>query len=285
MFDDLRRARLSERWTAVAFGVSILAALGLAVVYSVGGQVQLEGDLLAVALGGIGIAIVVWAKNFMPSDEVTEERKPLASTEDEVAAFTSEYDRGGRTIARRGLLVKMGGGALAALAAALLFPIRSLGPRPGKGFKTTSFAEGVRLVTAEGEPILAASVSLGTIITAFPEGDESAADAPTLLIGIERDRLTPREGREDWTVDDVVAFSKLCTHTGCPVGLYQQQEALLLCPCHQSTFDVTDGARPIFGPAARSLPQLPISEDDGGYLVADGDFSGPTGAGFWDRDR
>jgi ubiquinol-cytochrome c reductase iron-sulfur subunit len=97
--------------------------------------------------------------------------------------------------------------------------------------------------------------------------------------------LRPRPGREGWTPDGLVAYSKLCTHVGCPVGLYQAQEHLLLCPCHQSTFDVLDGARPVFGPATRSLPQLPLEVDEEGYLYAGGDFSGPTGAGFWDRDR
>ena len=95
----------------------------------------------------------------------------------------------------------------------------------------------------------------------------------------------PRPGREDWTVDDLVAYSKLCTHAGCPVGLYQANSGLLLCPCHQSTFAVLDGARPIFGPAARSLPQLPLGLNEQGELIARGDFSGPVGPGFWDRDR
>ena len=91
--------------------------------------------------------------------------------------------------------------------------------------------------------------------------------------------------RMDWTVEGIVAYSKLCTHTGCPVGLYQSEEHLLLCPCHQSTFDVLDGARPVFGPAARSLPQLPLGIDGDGNLVATDDFPEPTGPGFWDRGR
>jgi ubiquinol-cytochrome c reductase iron-sulfur subunit len=97
--------------------------------------------------------------------------------------------------------------------------------------------------------------------------------------------LRPRPGRENWAIDGVVAYSKLCTHTGCPVGLYQAEAGLLLCPCHQSTFDVLDGARPVFGPAARALPQLPLGRNDRGELVALGDFSSPVGAEFWDRDR
>ncbi len=178
---------------------------------------------------------------------------------------------------------------MAALGVALLFPIRSLGPRPGKGFKSTIFdratkTNGIRLVDGSNQPIKAADLNVDGILTTFPQDHTDAADAPTLLIR-PSGTIKPQPGREDWTPDGLVAYSKLCTHVGCPVGLYQAGEDLLLCPCHQSTFDVLDGARPIFGPAARSLPQLPLAIDDEGYIVATGDFSGPTGAGFWDRDR
>jgi ubiquinol-cytochrome c reductase iron-sulfur subunit len=131
-----------------------------------------------------------------------------------------------------------------------------------------------------------ADLEVDGVITVWPEGHTQAADSPTLLIHYREDQgFTPAEGREDWTVDDLVAYSKLCTHVGCPVGLYQAQAGLLLCPCHQSTFDVLDGARPVFGPAARSLPQLPLALNHDGELIARGDFSGPVGPGFWDRDR
>src|SRR5207244_5347162 len=124
------------------------------------------------------------------------------------------------------------------------------------------------------------------VVTVWPEDHRDAADAPTLLIRTRADQqLKPRAGREDWTVGGIVAYSKLCTHVGCPVGLYQAKEGLLLCPCHQSTFDVLDGARPVFGPAARSLPQLPLRIDGDGHVVASGDFAGPTGPGFGDRAR
>ena len=183
-------------------------------------------------------------------------------------------------------LVGLAGSAFAAMGAALLFPIRSLGPRPGKDLKRTAYAEGgLRVVTEDGEPVNPDDVPVDGVLTVWPEGHTHAADAPTLLIRTRRDqRVAPRAGREDWTVDGVVAYSKLCTHTGCPVGLYQAESGLLLCPCHQSTFDVLDGARPVFGPAARSLPQLPLDVDGDGYLVAMGDFSDPVGPGFWDRD-
>jgi ubiquinol-cytochrome c reductase iron-sulfur subunit len=277
-------ARRGERLTSISFGVSIAAALGLAVVYWRGGQPQLEGLFLALALGGIGLGLVLWARYFMPHRPQVEERHPIESTDDEIEAFREEYERGQHVLTRRKLLVRMGTAAVAALGAALVFPIRSLGPRPGKGLKATPYRAGIRLVTEDGKPVRAADVLEQTVLTVFPEGHVHAADAPTLLIR-PGEPVAAREGREDWTPDGLVAYSKLCTHVGCPVGLYQSSEHLLLCPCHQSTFDVLDGARPVFGPAARSLPQLPIRIGDDGYLVATGDFSDPPGPGFWDRDR
>jgi ubiquinol-cytochrome c reductase iron-sulfur subunit len=277
----------SERPVVVGFSLAILAALGLAVVYWTGGHTQLEGLLLAVALGGMGVGIVVWAKRFMPDAEVAEDRPPLASTEEEVAAFTRSFEGGQHVLQRRSLLVRLGAGALAALGLAAVFPVRSLGPRPGEGLKRTPYGDGPpkRVVDEQGRPIRPDDLRLGSLVTVFPEGDEHDAQGPTLLLRVDPELLRHRRGREGWTVDGIVAYSKLCTHTGCPVGLFQAPENLLLCPCHQSTFDVTDGARPVFGPAARSLPQLPLAVDGEGYLVATGDFSDPVGGGFWTRGR
>ncbi|MGH9136716.1 MAG: ubiquinol-cytochrome c reductase iron-sulfur subunit [Acidimicrobiales bacterium] len=272
---------------SACFGVAMLAAIGLAVVYWEGGQAQLEGILLALTSGGIGAGIIIWAKAYMPEGEVMEERHSVASTDEQVEAFATSFERGEENITRRRLLLTMAGGALAAFGAALVFPIRSLGPRPGRDLKHTAFADGqLRVVRQDGSPVRAGELPTDGVVTVWPEGHTDAGDAPTLLIRTRRDReLEVREGREGWTVDGVVAYSKLCTHVGCPVGLYQAEEGLLLCPCHQSTFDVYDGARPVFGPASRSLPQLPLDIDDDGYLVATGDFSDPVGPGFWDRGR
>lgn len=279
-----RLALIGERWTSLSFAASIAGALGLAIVYWRGGQPQLEGLFLALAFGGIGIGLVVWARYFMPHRPVTEERHALGSSEEEIAAFRDEFARGEEILARRGLLVKMAGAAVVALGAALVFPIRSLGPRPGRGFKATPYRAGLRLVDEEGQPIRAADLVADGVATAFPEGHTDSADAVTVLIR-PSGTIRPVPGREDWNPDGLIAYSKLCTHVGCPVGLYQTETRVLLCPCHQSTFAVLDGARPVFGPASRALPQLPILIDDEGFVVADGDFSGPTGAGFWDRDR
>lgn len=283
--NDQPASRRAYLGVVVALSLSILAGLGLAVVYSTGGQAQLEGMLLAVSLLGIGVGLVIWAKRFLPNDEAEEARKPLGSEPEDVEAFTTELERGEEAIGSRRLLVGLITGGLGALGLALIFPIRSLGPRPGRGLFETGMADGRRLVNADQEPVRPEDLPVAGVITVWPEGHEEEADSSTLLIRIEDESLFREPVVLPWTVGPVVAYSKLCTHTGCPVGLYQAEEHLLLCPCHQSTFEVLAGARPVFGPATRSLPQLPLGVDAEGFLVAKGDFEGPVSAGFWDRDR
>jgi ubiquinol-cytochrome c reductase iron-sulfur subunit len=281
-----RGARV-ERAAAATFLLAMAAAIGLTVVYWEGGQPQAEGILLAVVLGGIGVGIVLWAKHFMPTEEVAEDRHPMESSEEDIAAFAADFQAGGSSLQRRRVLVATAGGACAALGVALLFPVRSLGPRPGRGLKQTAYKGGdIRVVDENGRPVEPRDLPVDGFITVWPDGHTDDADASTLLIHFRSDQdFQPQAGREDWTVEDIVAYSKLCTHVGCPVGLYQAELGLLLCPCHQSTFDVMRHAEPIFGPAARSLPQLPLGLDDDGFIIATGDFSGPVGPGFWDRGR
>lgn len=266
----------SERPAAIAFAVSIVSSIGLAIVYWEGGQTQAEGILLGLTLGGIGVGMVLWAKRFLPQGPYTEPRGRMESTEEDLEAFAADFGEGADAIARRRLLTRLLVGAFAALGVAALFPIRSLGPRPGRGLKSTPFRAGIRLVTEEGDPVRADDLAVDGVVTVFPDGHTDAADAPTLLI-----HLRPRGD----AAEGFVAYSKLCSHMGCPVGLFQAERGLLLCPCHQSTFDVYQGCKPVFGPAARPLPRLPISVDGDGYFQADGDFDDPVGPGFWDRGR
>jgi ubiquinol-cytochrome c reductase iron-sulfur subunit len=120
----------------------------------------------------------------------------------------------------------------------------------------------------------------------FPEGAERAADAQALLIHVRPDSLKlPPERMAGVPEGTLVAYSKICTHAGCPVGLYRAESQSLICPCHQSQFDVADGAKPFFGPAARPLPQLPLGVDEQRVLIAEGDFTEPVGPAFWDRGR
>lgn len=273
---------MNERAVAAAFVVSTLAGLALGVVYWLGGDPQAEGVLLALSLGGIGVGMVGWAKRYLPDQEVEEPRPRLASSEQQVERTVADFARGEEAIARRVLLARLLAGAAGALGVALFFPIRSLGPAPGRGLFDTDFRRGIRVVTGQGDFVEPTDLPIGGVVTVWPQGFEHAADSPTLLVRVEDEHLFVNA---DGTVDGIVAYSKLCTHTGCPVGLYQAEAHLLLCPCHQSTFDVLDGARPIFGPAARSLPQLPLSVNDAGEIVATGDFDSPVGPGFWDRGR
>ena len=277
--------RRPELAPALAFGVSMVSGIALAVVYWTGGQAQLEGIFLALALGGIGVGMVQWAKRFLPAGPEVEPRGRLASTEEEIDALRDDFQSGEHDLERRGLLVKLLVGAGAALGLAAVFPIRSLGPNPGPVLTTSPFRKGTRLVRDDGTPVKADDLATGGVLTVFPEGDLTDEFAQTLLLRLQPGRNEPRSGREGWTPQDLAAYSKICTHAGCPVGLYQERLGQLLCPCHQSTFDVYDGCRPIFGPASTSLPQLPLSVDADGNLVANGPFSGPIGPGFWNQKR
>lgn len=271
-----------ERRVAASFGVSAIGAIALAVTYARGGQPQLEGVFLAVAFGALGYGFVVWGHRLLPQGPYSQQRHHLASSELEREELEEDFEREG-TIERRTLMLRMLGVAGAAIGAALVFPIRSLGPSPGRSLLETPWRKGRRLVTEDGRPVKAVDVPVDALVTAFPEGVPGSADGQVVLIRTGSDQLRPRPGRETWSPFGFVAYSKVCTHAGCPVGLYQSELHALLCPCHQSSFDVLDGAQPTFGPATRSLPQLPLSIDAEGYLVAQSDFTEPIGPAFWNR--
>ena len=267
------------------------SALGLAVLYALGGQNQLEGVLLALALGGLGYAFAVTARKLLPQGPFTEEREPLESSPEDIEGFASDFDRlyegedgTDNALGRRRFLFRMFGAAAGALGLAALFPIASLGPRPGNSLFVTKWRKGSRVVNEQGKLVKVEDLDVGGVITVFPEGHVGVSDSQTLLIRVSNEAVTTREGRETWAPEGYVAYSKVCTHAGCPVGLYQQDIQRLLCPCHQSTFEVLDGARPVFGPATRSLPQLPLMVDDDGQLRAQDDYNEPVGPGFWNRD-
>jgi ubiquinol-cytochrome c reductase iron-sulfur subunit len=270
-----------ERAVALAFGLSTLAGLGLAAVYLAGGQPQLEGALLFVSLGGLGAGLTLWVHRLMPSGVVTEPRRPSGSPAEDRRAMEESLERA-ETMGRRRFLTRMLLAAAGALGIAALFPIRSLGPSPGRSLLETSWRRGLRLVDRDGVPVRATDLVADSVTTVFPEGHVGEADAQTLLIKVDPQDLDLPPGREDWVPEGNLAYSKVCTHAGCPVGLYRAETSELLCPCHQSTFDVLRGAEPVFGPATRPLPQLPIEVDADGFLVASGGFSAPVGPGFWD---
>lgn len=276
-----------ERLPAILLVVAIVAGLATFVVYSTGGQTQLEAITLATCLGSIGGALVLWAKRFMPAGPEVEDRGRLVSTTEEQQAFAADFEVGEDAITRRGLLARLLLGAGAALGAALIIPLRSFGPNPRRAFEETPWQAGKRVVDEAGNPIRRGTEpQTNGVLTVFPESEPDDEFAQTLLIRLPEDAdFQPLPGREGWVTDDLVAYSKVCTHAGCPVGLYEEESNLLLCPCHQSTFDVLEHARPVFGPASVPLPQLPLGWNDDDELIALGDFSDPPGPGFWDQDR
>jgi ubiquinol-cytochrome c reductase iron-sulfur subunit len=273
------RERRIERLVAASFAVTIGSGVALLVLYASGGQTQLEGVLLAICLGGLGLGVVLWAEGLMETRITVEERHPFASAGDAPTLSEVLDEEGGFT--RRRLLVGMLLGALGGLAAALAIPVLSLGPAPGRELFTTSWMAGRRLVGTDGLPIQAADLQVGSMVTVFPEGDVGSAQAQTLLIRVPDGALQLDPERLAVAPGGYVAYSKVCTHAGCPVGLYRADEHKLICPCHQSTFDVLEGATPVFGPAARPLPQLPIALAADGTFTALGDFPEPVGPAFW----
>jgi ubiquinol-cytochrome c reductase iron-sulfur subunit len=277
--------RRAERLVGGCFTVTALSALALAGVFIRGGQPQLEGTLLGLALGGLGIGFILWGKLLLPHAEITEDRKPLRSTSEVRAGFDDALERAGDLVPRRSFLTRTLMAALGALGLAALFPIRSLGPSPGRSLFTTAWRPGKRLVKDDGSLVRLGELAVGGVLTVFPEGftERDKADSQTILIRVEPERIKEKPGREGWTKGGHIAYSKVCTHAGCPVGLFQTQTGHLLCPCHQSTFDALDAARPIFGPATRSLPQLPLDVDAEGYLIATADYDEAVGPAFWER--
>ena len=281
---DQRRA---ERRVGIALAVAILAGIGLFVVYFSGGQTQVEGVLFAIAFGGLGVALGIWANHLLDAREVVEERHELSSGAEGREAFGAALsEEVGPVIARRSMLLRLLAGAGGALGLALLLPVLSLGPAPGDTLKVTPWRRGSRVVDEDGKPVALDQVPEDGFLTVFPEGHEGTADAQTLLIHVRPGSLKlPPEKMAGVPDGTHVAYSKICTHAGCPVGLYRAESQTLICPCHQSQFDVSDGAKPFFGPAARPLPQLPLGVDEDGILVAQGDFSAPVGPAFWDMNR
>jgi ubiquinol-cytochrome c reductase iron-sulfur subunit len=167
--------------------------------------------------------------------------------------------------------------------------LRDTGPLPHEELDTTDWKPGMRLLTDPGKlPIKPEDLEVGSVVQVMPELPteatlEQVAKDPVLLIRLRPEDFNLTPERLSWTYNGIIAFSKICSHMGCAVALYEQQTHHLLCPCHQSTFDVTRAAKVIFGPAARPLPQLPITVNADGYLVAQRGFDEPVGPSFWER--
>jgi ubiquinol-cytochrome c reductase iron-sulfur subunit len=284
-----RRPELVERVITILFAGGIILCLGFGVAYWQNWSSWTLGATMGGGLSLLGIGLIAWGKYLMPRGPFVEERHSLASSEDERTAFAAAIvERGGAVVKRRKVLGGMLGTGLGIFGVVSLFPVvRSLGPMPKGTFFHTDWKKGTYLVDITGRRVNVADLALGSIVTVFPEGmqdtDNGQAVDQTVLIRLSNQDFTTKKGRESWAPMGYVAYSKLCTHLGCPVGLYEQELELLVCPCHQSMFNVANGAMPTFGPAPRPLPQLPLMVDANGYLQSQSDFTEPVGPGFWER--
>jgi len=247
------------------------------------------GAGLTISLFGLGAGFVMWAKKLMPHEDAVQEREPMHSLEEEELLTEELFLKGADElgIPRRKLLRRTALLALGIFPIPIVFALRDMGPLPGKKLYHSGWRKGVRLVDLDTQqPIKVGDLPVGGYATVMPEGFGSVNEfptGPTMLIRLPPGVNQPAKGREDWAVGGHVAYNKICTHAGCPVGLYEQQTHHLLCPCHQSTFDVPRACKVIFGPAGHPLPQLPIYVDKDGYFRAQSDFHVPPGPSFFWR--
>jgi ubiquinol-cytochrome c reductase iron-sulfur subunit len=313
---DPKAAKRAERQVTALFGAAALFLILAVVAYvaipvDAGVNLPLAGAVgaLNLALGlslglgilCIGLGAIHWARKLMPGTEVVAMRHEMRSPDDERAEAVAAFERGladsgfaQRPMIRRTLL-----GAMVLLPLPLVIILRDLyvAPKgalsPVEQLSETIWDSGVRIVSDVAErPIRLEDIPVGGLVAANPEnlheveeedGNLNArAKAAIILVRMAPSEIVSQQG-EGWGVEGVLAFSKICTHVGCPIALYEQRTHHLLCPCHQSTFDLADSGNVVFGPAARRMPQLPITVDEEGYLVAASDFQEPVGPSFWER--
>jgi ubiquinol-cytochrome c reductase iron-sulfur subunit len=310
---DPKAATTAERQVAFMFALSALMTIAFVVVYvavptnvfidlGLVGTVSLSNLLLGTTFGLavllIGLGAIQWAKKLMADEEIVGERHPVGSPEEDRAAAKAAFDAGvaesgfvERKLVRRTLI-----GALLLFPVPLVVFLKDMGPLPGTSLRTTIWRKGTRIVVdVTGQPLRPEDLIVGTLVSASPEGldkvqeeqgnQNERAKASIILVRMRPGDIKSQQAPagQSWDYEGILAFSKICTHVGCPIALYQQRTHALLCPCHQSTFDLSDSGAVIFGPAARRMPQLPITIDSEGFLVAQSDFHEPVGPSFWER--
>jgi ubiquinol-cytochrome c reductase iron-sulfur subunit len=286
-----RETSARAEW-AVIWLLLAAAAAGLAFfvfyVIDVPNSTQYLGLALGVCLALIAAALIVVAKQLVPIEHEAEDyAKEAREDEEQVLQLIHESPSG---ITRRRLIAGAGAAAGGALGLALIAPAASMGPLlDTESLYDSPWRAGRRLVDDRGRPYLADDIVTGTFYSAYPQGaDSEELGSPIVVVRLDPAQLQLPEGRGDWAPDGILAYSKICTHAGCAVGLYRnplfpqaESKPALVCPCHYSTFDPAEGGTVIFGPAGRNLPQLPLEIDPQGGLRAAGNFSGPVGPSFW----
>jgi ubiquinol-cytochrome c reductase iron-sulfur subunit len=271
-------------WLVLAIVCAVVFAAG----FALNANAQIEGGSLGLACLSIACALIVWSRHLIPHVTVEDEQHSKRSRDEDRETVINDIGGGlAQVSARKSWLVRLGFAAASVLGIAALFPIRTFGPNPQGRIGKSDWKPGDRLVGDDGAPLRADMLEVGTVATAFPEGyvgaghvDSMANDAIVVV------RVTPQElqlppDRANWAPDGLLAYSKICTHLGCPLGLYRQGDQQLMCPCHQSIFNVLDGGSVVFGPAARALPQLPLTIDPDGTLRAGGGMSDFVGPDNW----
>ena len=307
---DPKAAKKAERQVAILFLLSALGTITLIgshifipqnvfrfrpVLGNTNAHQLFLGLGMAASLFFIGMGAIHWAKTLMPDEEVIIQRHEFRSPDEDRAEFVKAAKDGAAAagLGRRSLIKRSLGLSLGLVGLSPLILLRDLGPLPGDELTKTSWKAGTRLVTDPGDrPIRPEDMEVGAVAQTLPavvlapgehrKLSDIAKDA-VLLIRLRPEEFNLDAERLSWTHEGIIAFSKICSHMGCAVALYEQQTKHLLCPCHQSTFDVTRAAKVIFGPSARPLPQLAITVDSEGYLVAQSPFNEPVGPSFWER--
>ena len=295
-----RTEKRAERLASAMFLLSSVCVVGFLVAYlfiNVHQHPQALNIALGTTLGAalflIGAAAIVWAKGIMPHEEAVQERHPDNSSERDKELLAADWSAAVRDsgATRRKLLLATMGLSMGTLALPALFLFRDLGPSPFTGknkdnlLDVTPWAKGMRLVDiVTQQPINIADIDVGSLITVVPQGHtDASADSSVMVIRMNEEDIDAPKFQPNEVLNGVIVYSKICTHAGCPVSLYEQQRHHFLCPCHQSTFDAADRGKVLFGPAARALPILPIYADEQGYIRALAPFQEPVGPSFWER--
>jgi ubiquinol-cytochrome c reductase iron-sulfur subunit len=280
----------AELAVAALLALGGLLCLAFAVLVAAHPDTQLLGLTLAGGLACVGAALAVASRRVVPQEVDVDEREPVPPEVDEEIA--EEVRAGGEGISRRRVLAGAAGIAGCGLLGALAVPITALGPNLDGAPDRTPWRRGRYLVDTEGERLRAADIAIGSFQNVLPEGDPRALEelgAPVVLVRVDSRSLDLPPERRAWAPQGILAFSQICTHAGCAVTLFRypaseetSKPPALVCPCHYSTFDVRRAAEPVFGPAVRPLPQLPLAVDSDGFLVADGPLAGSVGPSWLD---